>query len=92
MIVNQETQTFLDVNAAAGGLGEIFMLDVTMANCQCNHCSKIGPFAESYVYAMKPGVVVRCNNCENVLMRVMAGSENIWLDLRGMSFLQFQMR
>lgn len=89
--MNYETQTFLDVNAAAGGLRDIFTLDVTMATCQCNYCSKTGPLAESYVYAMQPGMIVRCNNCENVLMRVVTGEGRAWLDLRGMTFLQFPM-
>jgi NAD-dependent SIR2 family protein deacetylase len=89
--MNQETQNFLDVNAAAGGLGDIFTYDITMATCQCSYCGKTGPVAEAYVYAMEPGLVVRCNNCKNVLMRFVTGGGQAWLDLRGMAFLQYPM-
>ncbi len=79
----------LDVNAAAGPLRDIFAIDVTMATCECNHCAKSGPLAEALVFAMEPGLIVRCANCEGVLMRVVNGEGRTWLDLRGMSFLQF---
>lgn len=88
---SQQTQTFLDVNAAAGELREVFTSDVTMATCQCNSCGKTGPLAESYVYTMQPGLIVRCNNCRSVLMRVVTGAGRAWLDLRGMAFLQLPM-
>ena len=80
-------QTFLDVNAAAGELREVFAFDVTTATGQCNSCGKTGAFAESRVYALKPGVVVRCAGCEHVLMRVVKRSGGAWLDLRGLRYL-----
>ncbi len=80
--------TFLDVNAAAGPLREIFSIDMTMAMCECNHCAKSGPLAEALVFAMEPGLIVRCTNCEGVLMRVVSGEGRTWLDLRGMSYVQ----
>lgn len=89
--MKQKTPTFLDVNAAAGELREIFSVDVTTATCQCNRCGKTAPLAESHVYAMVPGVIVRCNNCESVLMRVVSGPGRAWLDLRGLQFLQLTM-
>jgi NAD-dependent SIR2 family protein deacetylase len=91
MIMNQTTQTFLDVNAAAGELREIFAADVTTATCQCNRCGKTAPLAESYAYTTAPGLIVRCNNCETVLMRVVTGPGRAWLDLRGLQFLQLTM-
>lgn len=90
--MNETVQTVLDGNAAAGDLRAIFTVDVTMATCRCNHCAKIAPFAEGRVYAMEPGLIVRCANCEGVLMRVVTGAGNAWLDLRGMSYLQFPLQ
>ena len=84
-------QTFLDGNAAAGDLREIFVMDITTATCQCNSCGKVGAFAESRVYAMEPGLIVRCNSCENTLMRVVKASGRAWLDLRGVRVLQLMM-
>lgn len=83
-----ETQTFLDVNAASGALRQVFAMDITMAMGQCNHCAQTGPLAEAYVYAMEPGLIVRCTNCEGVLMRVVSGEGRTWLDLRGMTYMQ----
>ena len=80
--------TFLDVNAASGALGSVFAIDMTTAMCQCNHCAKTGPLAEALVFAMEPGLVVRCTSCEGVLMRVVNGEGRTWLDLRGMSYVQ----
>lgn len=87
-MVNGTMPTFLDVNAAAGALRDVFALDMTMAMCQCSHCSKSGSLAEAFVFAMEPGLVVRCNACESVLMRVVTGEGHAWLDLRGMTYLQ----
>ena len=84
-------QTLLDGNAAAGELREIFVMDVTTATCQCNSCGKTGAFAEAHVYAMKPGLIVRCNHCGNPLMRVVKASGRAWLDLRGAQVLELKM-
>lgn len=83
------TTTFLDGNAAAGELREIFVLELSAATAQCASCGKIAAFAEARVYGMEPGLVARCNGCDHPLMRVVKTSGNTWLDLRGMQFLQF---
>jgi hypothetical protein len=59
-----------------------------MATGQCNSCGQIGVFAQARVYAMEPGLVVRCSNCENALMRIVKGRGKTWLDLRGLRFLE----
>jgi hypothetical protein len=41
---------YLDGNAAAGELSNIFALDVTAAEGQCAHCGATKPFAEARVY------------------------------------------
>lgn len=87
--MEQDTERFMDVNVAAGGLQNVFAFDVTMAACECAHCGKSMPLAEAFVYAMEPGLVVRCIGCRGVLMRVAAAPDRAWLDLRGMRFLQF---
>lgn len=87
----KQEKTLLDVNAAAGELRELFAVDVTTATCQCDWCGTTAPFAESRVYAMEPGLIMRCYNCESVLMRVVSGPGRAWLDLRGLRFLQLTM-
>jgi hypothetical protein len=90
--MSQDTLTFLDVNAAAGELNQLFTLDVTRAIVQCDSCDKIAPLAESYLYAMEPGMVVRCNGCQRVLMRIVTNAANVWADLRGLRYLQLTKR
>ena len=80
--------TFLDGNAAAGELRDIFVGELTAATAQCASCGNTGTFAEAHVYGMEPGLIVRCSNCESPLMRVVKSSGRAWLDLRGMTFFQ----
>jgi hypothetical protein len=90
--MSQETLTFLDVNAAAGELNQIFSLDVTEGTFQCDSCGRTAPLAESHVYAMEPGIVVRCNHCNHVIMRVVTNASSVWADLRGLRYLQLSRR
>ena len=86
--MSPEAQTFLDVNAAAGELNQLFSLDVTQALFQCDWCERTGPLAESYVYATQPGLIVRCNGCKGVLIRVVTNRANVWADLRGLRYVK----
>jgi hypothetical protein len=87
----KEAQMLLDVNAAAGELRQIFTVDVTTALSQCSWCGTMAPFAESRVYATEPGLILRCNNCDSILVRVVMGPGRAWLDLRGLKVLQLMM-
>lgn len=81
----------LDGNAAAGALSEIFAVDVTSAVGQCDWCGATAAIAETRVYALEPGVVVRCAGCDNALIRLVRGPAGAWLDLRGLTFLRIAM-
>jgi hypothetical protein len=75
--------TYLDGNALAGPLREIFAVDVTAARAQCAGCGRAGAVAELRVYGHAPGLVARCPGCEDVVLRVVRGPDAAWLDLRG---------
>jgi hypothetical protein len=79
----------LDGNAAAGVLGEVFAFDVTAAVGRCAGCGRSGCLAEALVYATGPGLVVRCAGCEAVLVRLVTDDGRAWLDMQGVSALQF---
>ena len=83
------TDSFLDGNAAAGVLREVFAVDVTSAQGQCVGCGRTGPMAEARLFADAPGLVLRCAGCDAVLLRLVSGGGRRWLDLRGLSYLQF---
>jgi len=78
---------YLDGNAAAGELSKIFAIDVTAAEGQCAHCGTIKRFAEAHLYMQCPGVVARCANCEQVLLRLVSARQRVFLDVRGMTYL-----
>jgi hypothetical protein len=82
------TETYLDGNAAAGALRELFAVDLTAALGRCNGCGETRVFAESRLYVDAPGMVARCSNCDSVLLRVVRTPTDTFLDLRGLTYLR----
>lgn len=80
--------TYLDGNAAAGALAEVFTVDVTTATGRCESCGRTGVFAEARVYTDAPGLVARCMGCDGVLLRVVSTPDGTVLDLRGLTYLK----
>ncbi|HEY0472536.1 MAG TPA: DUF6510 family protein [Kribbella sp.] len=83
-----DVPTYLDGNAAAGALREIFAVDLTTASAQCASCGRTGVFAEARLYLDAPGMVARCPGCESVLLRVVSRPSDTYLDLRGLTYLR----
>jgi Family of unknown function (DUF6510) len=88
--MNSHNYDYLDGNAAAGELSNIFTMDVTAARGQCAHCGAIKRFAEAHLYMQGPGLVARCSVCQHVLLRLVNARERVFLDLRGMTCLTFE--
>jgi len=74
---------YLDGNALAGSLREIFAVDMTTATGRCVGCGRTGPVAELRVYARGPGLTARCSTCSGVVLRLVRGTDTAWLDMRG---------
>jgi Family of unknown function (DUF6510) len=83
-----DVPAYLDGNAAAGALREVFAVDVTAAIARCANCSRTGVFAEARLYLNAPGMVARCAGCDSVLLRVVTTPGETWLDLRGLTYLR----
>ncbi|HEX2682046.1 MAG TPA: DUF6510 family protein [Candidatus Dormibacteraeota bacterium] len=79
----------VDGNAIGGVLREIFALEVTAALGTCASCGAVNEVGRVHVYVHAPGTVVRCPDCEAVLMRVVHGKGRYWVDLTGMRSLEF---
>lgn len=77
------TQQYMDGNALAGPLREIFAVDVTAAVQRCVHCGQTGPVAVLRVYVHAPGLVARCPGCDEVVLRLVRAPDAAWLDLTG---------
>ena len=80
--------THLDGNAAAGALTEVFTADITTAVGRCEACGRTEVFARARLYADAPGLVARCDGCEEVLLRVVRTPDGTLVDLRGLTYLK----
>lgn len=83
----------MDGNVLAGPLRELFAVDVTVADGQCGTCGLQGPVAGLHVYGSEegPGFIARCPACETVMLRLVRGPEEAWLDMRGSISLRIPM-
>ena len=88
--MSSHTYDYLDGNAAAGELSNLFATDVTAAEGQCAHCGAKRRFAEAHLYMRGPGIVARCAVCQNILLRLVNVGERVLLDLRGMTYLTLE--
>ena len=79
----------LDGNAIGGLLREIFTIEMTNARGTCASCGAINEVGRVHVYVHAPGTVVRCPDCEQVLMRIVRGRGRFWVDLTGTRCLEF---
>lgn len=84
-----DDQSYLDGNALAGALGEIFAVEVTAASGQCDGCGRTGVLAEARLWADAPGLVLRCVGCDGLLLRLVTGDGRTWLDVRGLRYIEF---
>jgi hypothetical protein len=78
----------LDGNAIAGMLFDVFSGDMTASRAKCAVCGGTGPMAETWVSLRGPGIVVRCRNCDNVLMVIVERRDIASVDLMGMAWLE----
>jgi hypothetical protein len=86
-----ETQEMkLDGNAIGGLLGEIFTMEMTVAESTCGGCGRVDAIGGVEVYINAPGAVVRCPACGNILMRIVHGPGRYWIDLSGIRVLELK--
>jgi hypothetical protein len=58
----------LDGNAVAGRLVAAFGEEMTTATATCGNCGTRSIVGELAAYLRCPGTVVRCRNCDNILV------------------------
>ena len=79
----------VDGNAIGGLLREIFAIEMTAAEAKCAGCGAVNAIGRVDVYMQAPGVVVRCPECEQVLILIVQGRGRYWVDLQGVRRLEF---
>jgi ssDNA-binding replication factor A large subunit len=80
----------LDGNGVAGLLQEVFAMEATAALVSCAHCGSVGAVGSAEVYAHAPGVVLRCPECTEVVMRFARVRGRLVADLRGVGRLSVE--
>ena len=73
----------LDGNAAAGILSELFVPDLTAARATCAGCGVTQAVGALLVYAQGMGTVMRCPECEGVVLCITRTATQVWLDPSG---------
>jgi uncharacterized protein DUF6510 len=73
----------VDGNAVAGALSELFVPDMTAARARCGGCGVSREIAELLVFAHGMGMVIRCPDCDGVVMRMSRTPTHVWLDASG---------
>jgi Family of unknown function (DUF6510) len=82
------TNLWTDGNALAGPMQDVFSVDVTAATGRCANCGQVGSIAQARLFDHAPGMVARCANCDQILLRMVRGPGRAWLDMRGLAYLQ----
>jgi hypothetical protein len=80
----------LDGNAAAGDLSEVFTLEATTATATCADCGATGVMAQAMLYETGMGTVLRCPECDSVLLRVVRARGELRMEMRGVRVLRWQ--
>lgn len=83
------SQNWIDGNAMAGPLRDLFTVELTAAVGTCASCEARAALAEAVVFDRAPGLVARCAGCGAVLVRLVTGENRVWLDARGLGCLEF---
>ena len=73
----------VDGNAAGATLFDAFGTDMTAASVICGTCGNRAALAEAAGYILAPGVVLRCRNCNAVLLVVVTRGGVSCVDSRG---------
>ena len=77
----------LDGNSIGGILESLFGRDLTEAKGVCGSCGAGNHVGALHVYRAA-GIVVRCPDCDSVLMRLVESPGGTWIDLQGLATLQ----
>ena len=88
-MTENDSELVLDGNAAAGLLQELFAVEITTAQIQCETCGSSGAVGALRLYAAPMGAVLRCTCCDAILMRAVHTPHGRWLEMTGARYLRF---
>ena len=88
METKQMDEMILDGNAIGGLLQHLFARDLTTGDTRCDNCGQEGKVGSLLAFTQAPGVVLRCPVCKEVMARIVMTAKDLYLDLRGASYLR----
>ena len=83
-----ERETRLDGNVAAGLLSELFCGEPSVTIIACGGCGEVAPVGRLMAYGLEMGAILRCPMCDTAVLRIGAVGSARWLDLRGAASLR----
>ena len=86
---NNVSDLLLGGDAGARLVQQIFVPDVTLAKIRCEACDSETGIGALTVYAGPMGAVLKCADCDNVLMRVVHTPHGLWLEMSGARNVRF---
>jgi hypothetical protein len=79
----------LDDNAAGDRLQELFSREITSAQAECEACGRAAAVGSLRLYGGVMGAVLRCCDCDAIIMRAVHPAHSHWLEMRGARYLRF---
>ena len=73
----------LDGNAVAGELQMLLGFEVTTLLTTCHHCHQAGLFARLLAYVRGPGMVLRCPNCDGLMIQLARTRSAVIINVAG---------
>jgi uncharacterized protein DUF6510 len=89
-MANNVSDLLLHGDAGARLVQQVFVPDVTLARIRCNECGVVIGIGALTVYAGSMGAVLKCSDCDNVLMRVVDTPHGLWLEMSGARNVRFE--
>ena len=87
-MTENNSDLFLDGNAAAGLLQDIFIRDITVAETECAACGFVTSVGSLRLYAASMGAVLRCTRRDSILIRATHTPHGQWLEMTGARHLR----
>ncbi|MGY8680673.1 DUF6510 family protein [Bradyrhizobium sp. UFLA05-153] len=79
----------LEGNTAALLLQDVFALDITLARIRCAACDCTSGVGALAAHAAPMGTILKCSDCDDVLMRVVDTPRGLLLEMAGARYLRF---
>lgn len=87
-----ETALVLDGNACAGLLVEVFGSDMTAARGACGGCGSVALLGGQHLYGYPdgPGAVLRCSDCDHLLMVIVHARGRYRVAAQGLTWIEIE--